>query len=150
MQHYLPSQESDAYPTDESALFDRYGSFIFSYILKHISSREEAEDLTLEVFTAALEQKALRQLQPEKQLAWYALLKFPNQSGQPLKPQTTSTTAPQQNASIPYIVSMTMTSPTSGWGTVVTAQNQTMTLAHTTDGEEHGSLLIPSSARSAR
>ncbi|GLV53389.1 hypothetical protein KDH_02440 [Dictyobacter sp. S3.2.2.5] len=70
MQHHPPTQESDAYPTDESALFDRYGSFIFSYILKHISSREDAEDLTLEVFTAALEQNTLRQLPPEKQLAW--------------------------------------------------------------------------------
>ena len=70
MQHRPPSQENDAFPTDEAALFDRYGSIIFSYILKHIRSREDAEDLTLEVFTAALEQKALSQLQPEKQLAW--------------------------------------------------------------------------------
>jgi RNA polymerase sigma-70 factor (ECF subfamily) len=62
-----PNQEP---PPDDAALFDRYGSVIFAYILKHVSLREDAEDLTLEVFTAALEKNNLRHLQAEEQLAW--------------------------------------------------------------------------------
>ncbi|GLV53390.1 hypothetical protein KDH_02450 [Dictyobacter sp. S3.2.2.5] len=61
---------------------------------------------------------------------WYALLQLPHQAGQPVQPHKT----PQQDSSILEILTMTMTSPTSGWGVVVTAQNETMTLAHTTDG----------------
>ncbi|GCE26429.1 hypothetical protein KDA_19130 [Dictyobacter alpinus] len=70
MQQSSPQQESQEYPSDDAALFDRYGPIIFASILKHLHSREDAEDLTVEVFAAALEQKALSQLPPEKQLAW--------------------------------------------------------------------------------
>ena len=55
MQRRPPAQESWEFPTDDAAFFDRYGPVIFAYILKHVRSREDAEDLTLEVFTAALE-----------------------------------------------------------------------------------------------
>ncbi|HZS77744.1 MAG TPA: sigma-70 family RNA polymerase sigma factor [Ktedonobacteraceae bacterium] len=51
-------------------LFERYGQSIFSYIRLHVASREDAEDLTLEVFTAALEHGDLVGLSPEAQLAW--------------------------------------------------------------------------------
>lgn len=70
MQRRPPAQESWEFPADDATLFDRYGPVIFAYILKHVRSREDAEDLTLEVFTAALEKKTLSQLRPEEQLAW--------------------------------------------------------------------------------
>jgi len=57
MQRRPPAQESWESPTDDAAFFDRYGPVIFAYILKHVRSREDAEDLTLEVFTAALEKR---------------------------------------------------------------------------------------------
>lgn len=56
---------------DQIALFDRYGEIIFAYIRVHTSSREDAEDLTLEVFTAAIEQNNLSALSDDTtQLAW--------------------------------------------------------------------------------
>lgn len=64
------SQASQKSPPDDATLFDRYGSVIFAYILKHTRTREDAEDLTLEVFTAAMENPTINQLQPEEQLAW--------------------------------------------------------------------------------
>jgi RNA polymerase sigma-70 factor (ECF subfamily) len=70
MQQRPPAQERWEFPADDATLFDRYGPVIFAYILKHVRSREDAEDLTLEVFTAALEKKTLSQLRPEEQLAW--------------------------------------------------------------------------------
>jgi RNA polymerase sigma-70 factor (ECF subfamily) len=73
MQRRSFAQEDQEFPPDDitlAALFDRYGSVIFAYILKHLRSREDAEDLTLEVFMAALEKKTLNQLVPEHQLAW--------------------------------------------------------------------------------
>lgn len=70
MQQCSPVQGNQEFPSDDAALFDRYGPVIFAYILKHVRSREDAEDLTLEVFTAALEKKTLSQLRPEEQLAW--------------------------------------------------------------------------------
>ena len=70
MQRRSPAQESWEFPSDDAAFFDRYGSMIFAYVLKHVRSREDAEDLTLEVFTAALEKKTLARLRPEEQLAW--------------------------------------------------------------------------------
>jgi RNA polymerase sigma-70 factor (ECF subfamily) len=56
--------------TDDAALYDRYGQAIFAYIRLHTSSREDAEDLTLEVFTAALEHDNLAGSAPGEQLAW--------------------------------------------------------------------------------
>lgn len=70
MQRRALAQGNQDIPHDDAALFDRYGSLIFAYILKHVNSREDAEDLTLEVFTAALERQVVSQLRPEEQLAW--------------------------------------------------------------------------------
>lgn len=52
------------------ALFDRYCPAIFAYLRSHTPSREDAEDLTLEVFTAALENLALPTWNERRQLAW--------------------------------------------------------------------------------
>lgn len=70
MQRRALSEGSGEVPSDEATLFARYGSIIFAYIRKHVSSREDAEDLTLEVFMAAIEKKILPALPPEEQLAW--------------------------------------------------------------------------------
>jgi RNA polymerase sigma factor (sigma-70 family) len=54
----------------DSTLFDLYGQSIFAYMRLHVSSREDAEDLTAEVFIAACEQDNLSDLQTKEQLAW--------------------------------------------------------------------------------
>jgi RNA polymerase sigma-70 factor (ECF subfamily) len=68
----LPPQSAEPSPheKDDAALFNRYGSLIFAYVLKHTKTREDAEDLTLEIFTAALEKNNLAHIKPEEQLAW--------------------------------------------------------------------------------
>lgn len=70
MQRRSFMQESQEPPPDDAALFDRFGPLLFAYILKHARSREDAEDLTLEVFTTVLENKHVSRLRPEEQLAW--------------------------------------------------------------------------------
>src|SRR6266478_3086852 len=56
-----------------SALYDRYASSIFAYARLATPSWEDAEDVTLEVFTAALEQGNLSSLSEQQQLAWLRL-----------------------------------------------------------------------------
>lgn len=60
----------EAEKTDDSALYDRYGSIIFAYGQLHLASREDAEDLTLDVFMKALELDNLAALREEEKLAW--------------------------------------------------------------------------------
>src|SRR5215472_11450579 len=54
----------------DAALYDRYAHVIFAYVRMHLPSREDAEDLTLEVFLAALERDNLSELAEEEKLAW--------------------------------------------------------------------------------
>jgi len=54
----------------DASLFDLYGQAIFAYVRLHTPSREDAEDMTLEVFTAALENDNLSGLQDSERLAW--------------------------------------------------------------------------------
>jgi DNA-directed RNA polymerase specialized sigma24 family protein len=54
----------------DAALYDRYGSAVFAYLRLKGASWENAEDLTLEVFIAALERDNLRGLDEKAQLAW--------------------------------------------------------------------------------
>lgn len=56
--------------SDDASLYDRFGRAIIAYIRLYIPSREDAEDLTLEVFTTALEQNNLGHLSEREQLAW--------------------------------------------------------------------------------
>ncbi len=51
-------------------LYDRYGRDIFAYVRLHQLSREDAEDVTLEVFVAALENDNLSALPDGERLAW--------------------------------------------------------------------------------
>ena len=53
------------------ALFQRYAPTIFAFLLQQTTSREDAEDILLEVFTAALEQhQQLGQFSEERQRLW--------------------------------------------------------------------------------
>ncbi|HEY7123142.1 MAG TPA: sigma-70 family RNA polymerase sigma factor [Ktedonobacterales bacterium] len=54
----------------DAALYQRFAPALFAYFLKQTVSREDAEDLLLEVFLAALEQGKLATLEEEKQRAW--------------------------------------------------------------------------------
>jgi RNA polymerase sigma-70 factor, ECF subfamily len=54
----------------DSALYDRYAASIFAYARLHRASREDAEDLTLEVFLKALEHDNLSSLSEKQQLVW--------------------------------------------------------------------------------
>jgi RNA polymerase sigma-70 factor (ECF subfamily) len=62
--------KTDALSDSDAALYDRFSFAIFSYVRLHVTSREDAEDLTVEVFAAALECDNLRTLCEQEQLAW--------------------------------------------------------------------------------
>ena len=68
----LESKETDnlAGNHSQTALYERYGQAIFGYLRLHVRSLEDAEDLLLEVFLAALEHDNLAALSPGEQLAW--------------------------------------------------------------------------------
>ncbi len=55
---------------NQTALYECYGQVIFGYLRLHMRSLEDAEDLLLEVFLAALEHDNLTALSPGEQLAW--------------------------------------------------------------------------------
>ncbi len=51
-------------------LYQRHALRLMIYVRGHVRSREDAEDIVLEVFLAALKQQALADLSAEKQMAW--------------------------------------------------------------------------------
>jgi RNA polymerase sigma factor (sigma-70 family) len=63
-------QDTSYLAINQALLFDRYGSLIFAYIRGHTLSREDAEDLTLEVFLAALESDNINAFSELEQLLW--------------------------------------------------------------------------------
>jgi RNA polymerase sigma-70 factor, ECF subfamily len=66
-QHY----EIQSMSQGDDTLFDHYGEILFAYIRAHTATREDAEDLTVEVFAAALEHDNLSTLPGSTaQLAW--------------------------------------------------------------------------------
>ena len=52
------------------SLYQQYALTLMTYVRRHVPSREDAEDIVLEVFLAALKQQKLSRLSAEKQLAW--------------------------------------------------------------------------------
>ena len=54
----------------DANLYDRYGAAIFAYVRSQQFSREDAEDLTVAVFMAALKRDNLARLSDKEQLAW--------------------------------------------------------------------------------
>lgn len=59
--------------SDDAALADLYQRHVYTllnFIRRYVSTREDAEDVLLEVFLAALERNALMGLSESEQLAW--------------------------------------------------------------------------------
>lgn len=62
---------TDAGPDDvQTVLYQRYASTILAYLCQQVASRQDAEDLLVEVFLAAHNHVALARLSEERQLAW--------------------------------------------------------------------------------
>ena len=53
-----------------TALYQTYAPMIFGYLRRQTPSREDAEDLTLDVFLAAFERGGLAVLPEDEQVAW--------------------------------------------------------------------------------
>ena len=51
-------------------LYQRFAPVLFAYLYRHTSSREDAEDLLLEVFLAALEHISFAELGAKEQESW--------------------------------------------------------------------------------
>ncbi len=56
--------------TPSALLYHRQAQAIFSYLRKQKASREDAEDILLEVFLAAMQQSNFASLGEQEQLAW--------------------------------------------------------------------------------
>jgi len=56
--------------SSDSTLYDRHAAVILAYARSHTASWQDAEDLTLEVFLAALEHDNLSWLSDKQQLIW--------------------------------------------------------------------------------
>ena len=66
-QHHIMLNESYACV---AILYQRYSATIFTYLRQHTASREDAEDVLVEVFVAALEYEQLATKSEKEQLAW--------------------------------------------------------------------------------
>lgn len=53
-----------------AGLYQRFAPVVFAYFYRHLSSREDAEDLLLEVFLAALERQDFAHLSAHEQEGW--------------------------------------------------------------------------------
>ena len=65
-----PSPDADPADAPAAVLYERHGPLILAWLLKQTHSWEDAEDLLLEVFLAALERQRLLAVPEEKRLAW--------------------------------------------------------------------------------
>jgi RNA polymerase sigma factor (sigma-70 family) len=67
----LKSKET-THPKSSSTteLFQRYGPAIFTFLCQHISSREDAEDILLDIFTAVLENEHVHSWLEDEQRRW--------------------------------------------------------------------------------
>ncbi|HLW02244.1 MAG TPA: sigma-70 family RNA polymerase sigma factor [Ktedonobacterales bacterium] len=61
---------NDPEDSQAAALYERTAGLIFAYLRVHTASLEDAEDLLLEIFLAALEWKPILSLPPGEQTAW--------------------------------------------------------------------------------
>jgi RNA polymerase sigma factor (sigma-70 family) len=67
MQRYLYMTFDDP-PT--AMLYQHYAPAVFAYVRQHTPTREDAEDILVEVFLAALEKDTFAALSEKEQLAW--------------------------------------------------------------------------------
>lgn len=57
-------------PSREEVLYRRYAPQIFTYLLRHLSSQQDAEDLLVEVFLALLEKPSSMELEEQRCAAY--------------------------------------------------------------------------------
>jgi RNA polymerase sigma-70 factor (ECF subfamily) len=55
---------------EDTSLFSRHGAAVFAWVRLHTQSREDARDITLEVFKIALEHNNLSGIPEKEQLTW--------------------------------------------------------------------------------
>jgi RNA polymerase sigma-70 factor (ECF subfamily) len=58
------------YAGAETSLYHQYAARLFAYIYRHLPSQQDAEDILLETFIAALKQNNLPGFASERQMAW--------------------------------------------------------------------------------
>lgn len=66
----MQSQERVQSEDAQAILYQHYAPSIFAYLLRHSGSREDAEDILLEVFLAVLENARFWTLNEKEQQAW--------------------------------------------------------------------------------
>jgi RNA polymerase sigma factor (sigma-70 family) len=68
----MKAQPSDTCgdPPSTALLYQQYAPMLFAYLRRHVNSWEDAEDLLLEVFLAALEHNQFHAVPDEYRLAW--------------------------------------------------------------------------------
>jgi len=66
--HHTGEQPLEASPAAD--LYDRYGALILAYLRRHTASLEDAEDLLLDIFVAALEQDQIAAVPEEARVRW--------------------------------------------------------------------------------
>lgn len=69
MQQQHRTIQDESY-TSVAILYQRYSEVIFAYLRRHTASREDAEDVLVEVFVAALEYEHFSFITEKEQLAW--------------------------------------------------------------------------------
>lgn len=65
-----PFETDDVPNLEESVLYERFAETLLAYLCQQVSHRQDAEDLLLEVFLAALQNSSLARLPATRQLAW--------------------------------------------------------------------------------
>lgn len=68
----MPGHHAGEWPLEESPadLYDHYGALILAYLRRHTTSPEDAEDLLLDIFVAALEQDQLAAVPEGARVRW--------------------------------------------------------------------------------
>jgi RNA polymerase sigma-70 factor (ECF subfamily) len=67
MQHKDRTLLEDAFYAD---LYQRHASVLFAYVYRHTASREDAEDIVLDVFLMVLRRQDFATFDEQKQVAW--------------------------------------------------------------------------------
>lgn len=65
-----PLDAEEAQDVEKVTLYERFAETLLAYLCQQVSNRQDAEDLLLEVFLAALQNPSLTRLPDERQLAW--------------------------------------------------------------------------------
>jgi|SRR6266702_2897566 RNA polymerase sigma factor (sigma-70 family) len=65
-----PLDTNEVQNVEKSMLYERFAETLLAYLCQQVSNRQDAEDLLLEVFLAALQNTSLTGLPAVRQLAW--------------------------------------------------------------------------------